>query len=162
MYIPFGMVFYTIVHVSSSSPGQFLYYFLYCFATYAYYVIISSLLSQSRYLLFPCLLSILILTWLVQPNRLGMKYIPNVSQQRGKTPPITCPGYETKLSDCGAPVLWLWGICTTPSWPLIPDLPWPVVVAPDLWSNRIVWHLNYEQTNDLCLIELLEKELFYH
>ena len=30
------------------------------------------------------------------------------------------------------------------------------------WSNRKVSHLNYEQKNDLCEIELLEVELFDH
>ena len=29
-------------------------------------------------------------------------------------------------------------------------------------SNRTVWHLNCVQTNDLCLIELFEIDLFYH
>ena len=34
--------------------------------------------------------------------------------------------------------------------------------APIYGSNRTIWHLNWEQTNDLCQIELEEIELFDH
>ena len=37
----------------------------------------------------------------------------------------------------------------------------PVVVAPDTVPlKRTIWHLNCEQTDDLCWIELLGIELF--
>ena len=48
--------------------------------------------------------------------------------------------------------------------PLLPGPLWPGVVIPDRinGSNRTVWQLNWVQTNNLYLIELLEKELFDH
>ena len=59
----------------------------------------------------------------------------------------------------------LWGMWSTPSLPLIPGPSRSGVVVPDriLSMGQIeVWHLNWEQTNDLGLIELLEIELFDH
>ena len=34
--------------------------------------------------------------------------------------------------------------------------------GPIYGSNRIIWNLNWEETNDLCQIELFEIELFLH
>ena len=49
-----------------------------------------------------------------------------------RPPPNKCPGYDTKQSDGEVPaVLELWGMWSTPSWPLLPGPLWPGVVAPD-------------------------------
>ena len=41
-------------------------------------------------------------------------------------------GYDTKQSDGEVPVmLGLWGMCSTPSLPLLPGPLWPDLVAPD-------------------------------
>ena len=54
------------------------------------------------------------------------------SQQRGKTPPNKCPGYDTKQSDIEVSViLELWGMRSTPSLPSLLGPLWPGVVAPD-------------------------------
>ena len=71
-----------------------------------------------------------------------------------------CFGYDTKQSDSKAPALEIWGMSSTPSLPLLPDPLWPRVVAPDsvLSMGQIVElfdYLNWVQTNDWCLIELL-------
>ncbi len=46
--------------------------------------------------------------------------------------PNECREYDTKLSDGVVPaVLELWGMRSTPSWPLLPGPLLPGVVAPD-------------------------------
>ena len=51
---------------------------------------------------------------------------------RGKTPPNECPVYDTKPSDGEIPVMvGLWGMQSTPSFPLLPGPLWPRMVAPD-------------------------------
>ena len=43
-----------------------------------------------------------------------------------------CPEYDTKQSDGKVPVmLELWGMLSTPPFPLLSDPLWPGVVAPD-------------------------------
>ena len=42
-----------------------------------------------------------------------------------------CPGYDMKQSNGENPALEFWGMCSTPSLPLLPCPPWPGVVAPD-------------------------------
>ena len=86
--------------------------------------------------------------------------------RKGKDPsPNKCPVCNTKQSDGKALVmLELWGMRSTPSLPSLPGPLWPRVVAPDsliYWSNRTVWHLNWEQTNDLCKIELFRIMYIY-
>ena len=52
--------------------------------------------------------------------------------QKGKIPPNECTFYDTKQSDCKAPVmLELWGMQSTPSLTLLPGSLWPGVVATD-------------------------------
>ena len=49
-----------------------------------------------------------------------------------RPPPNECPGYDTKRSDGEVSVMQgLWGIQSTSSLPLPPNLLWPCVVAPD-------------------------------
>ena len=49
-----------------------------------------------------------------------------------KPPPNDCPGYDTQLSaDEALVLLELWVIWSTSSLPSLPDLLWPVMVAPD-------------------------------
>ena len=71
----------------------------------------------------------------------------------GVRSPNECPGYDTKQSDGGVPViLELWGMQSTPSLLLLPGPLWTGVVAPDkgpiygpnrtnciLMLNWIVW-----------------------
>ena len=64
---------------------------------------------------------------------------------RGVTPPNECPAYNIKLFDGKVPALEIWAMWCTPS---LPSLPGQLYV-----SNRTVWHLNWVQTNDFCLIE---------
>ena len=46
--------------------------------------------------------------------------MPTSSLKRGKTLYDKCPGYDTKLSDSGAPVLEFWEMWSTPLLPLLP------------------------------------------
>ena len=93
----------------------------------------------------------------------AIKYIDCISAE-GQESPNECPGYDTKQSDGKVlVVLELRGIQITPSQPFLPGPLWPRVVAPErvLTMTQIeVCHLNWVQTNYLCLIELLEIELF--
>ena len=75
-----------------------------------------------------------------------------------------CPGYDRKQSDVeDSVILELWGMRSTSSLPWLPGPNWTGVVAPNIYeSNRIVCHLNWVRTNDLCWIELLKIELFDH
>ena len=53
---------------------------------------------------------------------------------------------------------------STPSFPLLPGTRWLRVVAPDgvlfMGQKELLDYLNSVQTNDFCLIELFEIELF--
>ena len=73
------------------------------------------------------------------------------------------PVYDTKQSDGKVPVIVeILGVPSTPSLPLHSGSWWPAVVGPIYRSNKPVWHLNSEQTNYSCQVELLEIELFEH
>ena len=66
------------------------------------------------------------------PSRLGLYNTPTASQQRGKTPPNECPGYDNIQSDGEVPAVQeLWGMWSTPLLPSLPGPLWPGVVAPD-------------------------------
>ena len=57
------------------------------------------------------------------PSRLGLQNTPTAHNKR--------PGYDRKQSDDEIPVmLELWGMQSTPSLPIFPDLRWPRMVAP--------------------------------
>ena len=62
-----------------------------------------------------------------EPNRLGLKNTLTASLLNGKTRPSP----KTKQSDGEAPILELCDMWSTPSFPLLPWLPCPGVVASD-------------------------------
>ena len=96
------------------------------------------------------------------PSRLGLLNTQTAPLQRGKTPSIECPGYDTKQSDGQVPVmLELWGMQSTPLLPSLLGPLCPGVVAPDkgpiyglnrtngilmlnwiVWLNWIAWNRN--------------------
>ena len=75
----------------------------------------------------------------VWPSRLGLQNTPTVSLQRVRLP-YRVSRYDTKQSDGEAPVmLYLWGMRSTPSFPLLPGPFWPGMVAPNrvlLWAKE--------------------------
>ena len=61
----------------------------------------------------------------------GVEYT-DCTPAEGYPPPNECPAYDTKQSDGKVPaVLELWGMQSTPSFPLLPGPLWRGVVAPD-------------------------------
>ena len=62
----------------------------------------------------------------------GVEELLPALQQKGKTAPNKCPGYDTEQSESEVPViLGLWSMRITPSLPLLPGPLWAGVVAPD-------------------------------
>ena len=78
---------------------------------------------------------------------------------RGIRPPNECPGYDIKPSDGKVPALKIWIMWNTFSLLLLPGPLWPRVVSPDrvlsMGEIELFDYLNWVQTNDWCLIELL-------
>ena len=75
------------------------------------------------------------------------------------------PGYEIKQSVSEAPIMLdIWEMRCTPSLLLLSGPLWSSVVVRDKGfingSNRTAWHLNWVQSNDICLIELFGMELW--
>ena len=63
---------------------------------------------------------------------MGLYNISTAFLQRGKIAPHqVCPGYGIKKSDSKAPALYIWGILSTPTLPLLPNPRWVGVVATD-------------------------------
>ena len=67
----------------------------------------------------------------ILPIRIGLQNTPTASLQWSKTVPLRMSLYDTEQSDGEAPVmLQLWGMQNTPSFPSLPGLLWPGIVAP--------------------------------
>ena len=72
-----------------------------------------------------------------------------------ETPPHSLE-YDPKQFDDEAPVLEIWGMGSTPSFPLLPGPLWPRVVAPDrILSMGQIWHFKLCANKWLMLIKLL-------
>ena len=93
----------------------------------------------------------------------AVKYTSYISSE-GYDPPNKCPTYDIKQSDGEAPViLELWGNVEYSFIAIVPRFTgpkWKHLIRDLSMGQKSVWHLNCMQTNDLCLTELLEIELF--
>ena len=66
----------------------------------------------------------------IPQSAVAIEYTDFISAE-GYDSPNEFPIYDTKQSDSEAPALELWGMCSTPSLPLLLSQLWPRVVAPD-------------------------------
>ena len=76
----------------------------------------------------------------------------------GIRPPNECSGHDIKKSDDEPPALKILRMQSTSSLLLTPGPLWPGVVAPDrfIYGSNLLFHdLNWVQTDDWCLTELL-------
>ena len=73
----------------------------------------------------------------------AVEYSDCTAAERVRLFPNECSGYDIKQSDCEAPkILKLWGMQNTLLLPLLPDLLWPGVVAPDRFLSMGQIQLN--------------------
>ena len=98
---------------------------------------------------------------------LSKKSLVNYLCRRVRPRTNDCPGYDIKHSD--GEVLVMLGALGNAEYLFVAIALWSTLTRsgsswndPIYGSNRIVWQFNWVQTNDLCLIELFEIELFDH